>query len=161
MEEPEAVRYAGFWVRFWATVIDVVLISAVILPLLVWAYGLQNLAILDRDALLDPNQLEKVLRQVERVLHGPMGIMIQYVLPTVALIVFWKYKSATPGKMVFSMKIVDARSGGGLSFGQCVGRYFAYIVSMLPFGLGFLWIAFDKRKQAWHDKLAGTVVVRK
>jgi uncharacterized RDD family membrane protein YckC len=41
-----------------------------------------------------------------------------------------------------------------------VGRYFAYFVSTIPFCLGFLWVAFDKRKQGWHDKLAHTVVVR-
>ena len=45
---------------------------------------------------------------VESVIRGPMDLLISYVLPTVAVIVFWKYKSATPGKMVFSAKIVDA-----------------------------------------------------
>ena len=89
-----------------------------------------------------------------------MDFLIQCVLPAVAAIVFWKYKSATPGKMVLSLKIVDAQTGGGLSLGKCVVRYFAYLVSMLSLGLGFLWIAFDKRKQSWHNKLAGTVVIR-
>jgi uncharacterized RDD family membrane protein YckC len=44
--------------------------------------------------------------------------------------------------------------------GQSVGRYFAYLVSIIPLCLGFAWIAFDARKQGWHDKLAGSVVVR-
>ena len=44
---------------------------------------------------------------------------------------------------------------------QLIGRYFAYIVSMLPLCFGFFWVAFDKRKQGWHDKLAGTVVIKK
>jgi len=46
------------------------------------------------------------------------------------------------------------------SLGQAIGRYLAYFVSALVLGLGFIWIAFDTRKQGWHDKLAGTVVVR-
>jgi len=41
-----------------------------------------------------------------------------------------------------------------------IGRYFGYYVSGLILALGFIWIAFDKRKQGWHDKLAGTLVIR-
>ncbi len=41
-----------------------------------------------------------------------------------------------------------------------MGRYLGYFASTIPLCLGFLWIAFDKRKQGWHDKLAGTVVIR-
>ncbi len=38
-------------------------------------------------------------------------------------------------------------------------RYLAYFVSLVPLGLGYLWVALDKRKQGWHDKIAGTVVI--
>jgi uncharacterized RDD family membrane protein YckC len=79
---------------------------------------------------------------------------------SLAVLAFWYYKQATPGKIVFESRIVDAKTGGKMSAGQIVGRYFAYIVSALPLGLGFFWIAFDAKKQGWHDKLAGTVVVR-
>jgi len=41
-----------------------------------------------------------------------------------------------------------------------IGRYFGYFLASIPLGLGLLWVAFDKRKQGWHDKLAGTVVIR-
>ena len=78
----------------------------------------------------------------------------------VLVILFWAKKQATPGKMAVSAKIVDAKTGGKPSTKQCVGRYFAYILSFIPFGLGFLWVAFDPKKQSWHDKLAGTVVVK-
>jgi uncharacterized RDD family membrane protein YckC len=143
METTESPRYAGFWIRLWATAIDVVLLMVVVEPLLLWIYGLDY---------LDPKSAE--------VVRGPMDFLISYVLPTAAVFVFWRYKSATPGKMLISAKIVDAGTGGQPSFGQLVIRYFAYLVSMIPLGLGFVWIAFDRRKQAWHDKLAGTVVVR-
>jgi uncharacterized RDD family membrane protein YckC len=142
MNGNEGPRYAGFWIRLVAFAIDTVLLMAVTLPLLLWVYGLQY---------LDP-QGPKI--------HGPMELLISYVLPAVAAIVFWKYKSATPGKMIVSARIVDAKTGGRLSNAQCLIRYFAYLVSLLPVGLGFLWIAVDRRKQAWHDKLAGTLVVR-
>jgi uncharacterized RDD family membrane protein YckC len=49
---------------------------------------------------------------------------------------------------------------GPLSWGQCIGRYFAYFLSFLGLCLGFMWVGWDERKQGWHDKLAGTLVVR-
>ena len=57
-------------------------------------------------------------------------------------------------------RIVDAKTGDKPSTGQLIGRYFAYYVSVIPLFLGMVWVAFDPRKQGWHDKLAGTVVVR-
>lgn len=73
---------------------------------------------------------------------------------------FWVYRQATPGKMVISARIVDARTGGKPGTGQLIGRYLGYYVSIIPLLLGLVWVAFDARKQGWHDKLAGTVVVR-
>lgn len=42
---------------------------------------------------------------------------------------------------------------------QAAIRYFAYLVSILPLGLGFLWIIWDKRRQGFHDLIARTVVL--
>lgn len=58
------------------------------------------------------------------------------------------------------LRVVDAETGKTLSVGQAVARYLCYIISMLPLCLGFIWVAFDRRKQGWHDKIAQTVVVR-
>jgi uncharacterized RDD family membrane protein YckC len=66
---------------------------------------------------------------------------------------------ATPGKMLMDVEIVSAKTLQRPGPGQLVIRYLGYIVSSLPLGLGFLWILFDKRKQGWHDKLAGTRVI--
>ena len=143
MENPQSVRYAGFWIRTWATLVDVLLLMAISLPLLLWIYGLEY---------FDPESAGGI--------RGPMDFLISYVLPTVAVFIFWRYKSATPGKMIIHARIADASTGGQPSFGQFLIRYVAYLVSMIPLGLGFIWIAFDQRKQAWHDKLAGTVVIR-
>ena len=59
-----------------------------------------------------------------------------------------------------SAQIVDAASGGKPSTRQLVVRYLGYYVSIIPLFMGLFWVAFDRRKQGWHDKLAGTVVVR-
>ena len=71
----------------------------------------------------------------------------------------WHRYGATPGKIAFSARIVDARSGGRPGLGRLAIRYFAYIISAAPAFLGFAWIAIDRRKQAWHDKIAGTRVI--
>ena len=81
-------------------------------------------------------------------------------MPAVGVILFWLYKQATPGKMAVAARVVDARTGNPISVGQAVGRYLAYFVATLPLFLGLIWVAFDPRKQGWHDKLAGTVVIR-
>ena len=92
---------------------------------------------------------------------GPMDFLISWILPIFVVVLFWMYRQATPGKMVIRARIVDAKTGEKPTTGQYIVRYFAYFPSYLLLGLGILWVAFDKRKQGWHDKLAGTVVVRK
>jgi uncharacterized RDD family membrane protein YckC len=91
---------------------------------------------------------------------GPADFLISWILPSIAVIVFWVFRQATPGKMVVRARILDATTGEPPTTAQFVGRYVAYFVSMIPLCLGYLWVAFDGRKQGWHDKLAGTVVVR-
>ena len=63
--------------------------------------------------------------------------------------------------MIIRSKIVNAKTGKKPSLLQFTLRYLAYFVSYFIFFIGFFWIAFDKKKQGWHDLLAGTVVVRK
>jgi uncharacterized RDD family membrane protein YckC len=139
--QDEQLAYAGFWVRVGASLIDVLLILLIVGPIVYAIYGPQYL---ESDALI----------------HGPMDFLLTWVVPAIAVILFWIYKGATPGKMAVHARIVDARTGGHPSNGQLIGRYFAYYVSLLGLGLGYLWVAWDQRKQGWHDKLAGTVVVR-
>jgi len=142
MENGDNLVYAGFWIRVWASIIDTILLGFVTIPILLSIYGTKYF-------------------ESESVIQGPADFLLSTVLPVIAVIVFWIYKSATPGKMAVSVKIVDATTGENPSTAQCIGRYFAYFISALPLGLGMIWVAFDKRKQGWHDKLAGTVVVRK
>ena len=142
--QQQEMQYAGFWIRTGAAIIDSILIVLIIVPLLIAIYGW---------AYFDGNH--------SGLIAGPADFLISWVLPPLAVIAFWIVKQATPGKMAVSTRIVDAASGEAASAGQLVGRYLAYYVSLLPLGLGILWVAFDKKKQGWHDKLAGTVVVRR
>lgn len=71
-------------------------------------------------------------------------------------IIFWIYYSATPGKMIMHMKIVDAETLGKASKWQLVKRFCGYI--SILFGVWF--IVFSKQRQALHDKIAGTTVIK-
>ena len=139
-------KYAGFWIRCVAWLIDSLLVLIVTVPILLSIYGVDYYA-----GALDPDA---------PMFHGLADFVVSIVLPAVAVILFWILKQATPGKMAISARVVDARTGANPSAAQCIGRYFAYIPSALVLGIGFLWVAFDSRKQGWHDKLADTVVVR-
>ena len=71
-------------------------------------------------------------------------------------------KGTTPGKMVMGLQVVDQRTGGIPGFGTMfVREVFGRLLSGLIFSLGYLWALFDKNAQTWHDKLAGTVVIKK
>lgn len=74
-------------------------------------------------------------------------------------IVMWTRFLGTPGKLILGCHVVDAKTRKAMTPGQAVLRYVSYIVSTIPLGLGFLWIAWDKKKQGFHDKIAGTVVI--
>lgn len=100
----DQVQYAGFWRRAGAAIIDTVLLVLVTAPVLVAVYGRDYYA-------------------SEDLIKGWTDFLISWVFPAVAVVTFWVYKSATPGKMVVGAKIVDAKSLGKPTTGQLIGRY--------------------------------------
>ena len=137
----EDLEYVGFWPRVGAALIDTLLLLFITVPLVTMIYGRHYWTSADW-------------------VQGPADFLINWFLPAVAVVLFWIYRQATPGKMAIGARIVDARTGARPGTGQLVGRYLAYDVSIIPLMAGIVWVAFDPRKQGWHDKLAGTVVVR-
>ncbi len=144
--EPQSLIYVGFWARTVATIVDSLLMVAVIVPLMMGLYG---------DEAYDMMGFEG-----GSATGSLVDILVSYILPAIAVLLFWFYKSATPGKILVHAKIVDEHTGGKPSLGQFIVRYIGYYLSSIVFMLGFIWIAFDRRKQGWHDKIAKTLVVR-
>lgn len=134
----QSYAYMGFWMRVVAMIIDSVVQFLMLLPV----------------GLLLGHLIESE-QAVELT-----GNIIELIAGVIFVLVFWSFKSATPGKMVLGMRIVDAKTLRKPTFGQFVTRYIGYIPSTLALGLGFLWVAWDPRKQGWHDKMANTLVVR-
>jgi uncharacterized RDD family membrane protein YckC len=143
MQDANELEYVGFWTRFLAFIVDSILFSILLAPFtpdIVITGG-------------PPYDLHSI-----GVAYA--GQSSSVLLLAVVTIVFWKFRSATPGKMLIGARIVDARTGGAPSLSQDTIRYLGYFLSVLGLCLGFVWIGIDPRKQGWHDKLAGTVVVR-
>jgi len=73
--------------------------------------------------------------------------------------VMWKLRGATLGGIIFDLQVVRL-DGRPMDWETAIVRALGCFLSLVIAGLGFIWIAFDASKQAWHDKIAGTVVVR-
>ena len=93
--------------------------------------------------------------------EGLAALVVNWVPLGAALIAFWKFKGATPGKMAVSAVVVDAQTHAPVDFWQALTRYVGYFVATVPLFAGLAWVAFDARKQGWHDKMARTVVIHR
>ena len=88
-----------------------------------------------------------------------IGLILAIVWSIGYIIVFWSVKGQTPGKMIMGIKIIST-DGSPIGVGKAILRLIGYAISGIVFYLGFLWIIWDKDKQGWHDKIAGTYVVK-
>ena len=126
-------HYAGFWRRAGAMLLDSTIFTVLI--------GL----------LLGPAYAEAEATSFEGMLSNALWLVVTVVL--------WVKFLGTPGKLLLDCQVVDADSFAPLTLRQAVLRYLGYLASLLPLGLGFLWVAWDRRKQGFHDKIANTVVL--
>lgn len=134
-------QYAGFWIRFCATLIDL-LVFLILAGVPLWLiYGASYWS-------------------SDTMFNGPWDFIISTVFPMVATVWLWNRFGATPGKMALKLKVLDAHTGENLSVARSIARYFAYLVSTFPLALGYVWVGIDKRKRGFHDLLVGSVVVR-
>ena len=130
-------HYAGFWIRLVAMLIDGVILGIV-------------------GNLLTGGAVTTVQDGVVSMNYSGW----QTLIPIVYTIGFWIWLSATPGKYVLGLKIVE-ENGNKLNVKDAIIRYLGYIVSGIAIGIGFFWIGFDKKKQGWHDKIAKTYVIHR
>jgi len=127
------VQYAGFWRRTGAMMIDSLLLGAVI------------------SIIFGPVYINSAFWTFEGILKSVLTLVITVIL--------WVKFVGTPGKLLMGCQVVDADTLAPITTKQAIIRYLGYYVSILCLMLGFLWIAWDKRKQGFHDKMANTVVI--
>ena len=132
---PEQPRYAGFWIRLLAYIIDAVILGAISFPLI---QVLGSMGIGDHST-------------------NVLSIAISWMYFAVFESSTWM---GSPGKKALGLIVTDEQ-GQQLSVGRATRRYFAKILSALLLGIGFFMIAFTARKQGLHDKIFHTLVVKK
>ncbi len=151
-KESYTVDYAGFWLRLLALGIDGAILGALAwlfngLWPLAWGFGWMGTAVGASAASGDAG-----------VVYWAFGLMIPFLMITAYFIGFWRWRGQTPGKLALGITIVRF-NGDSLSWGGAIMRFLGYIISAVPVPIGFIWIAFDSRRQGLHDKLAETYVI--
>ncbi|NIR28012.1 MAG: RDD family protein [Gammaproteobacteria bacterium] len=141
----ESVSLAGAWRRIGCALIDC---TSLMLGLLVLSYALFAVGIL-----ASPRDLFALLA------GGPAALGALLAVLALAGIACWTWMRGTPGQLLMGCQVVDAHSGRRLSVSCAALRCGGFALALLPAGLGVLWIAWDRRHQGWHDKIAGSLVV--
>jgi uncharacterized RDD family membrane protein YckC len=149
-------RYGGFWRRFFAFLIDGVIlyfVSLILFLIGVLALGLKG------------EMMGRILSSLgDRAngigLFGLLYIAASLLAGMIYFTGFHGMAGRTPGKMLLGLRVIQA-SGDPITPGIAFLRWVGYLISGPLFCLGFLWVAFDGRKQGWHDKIAATLVIRR
>ena len=147
------IVYAGFWARLCAALVDLLLVSIIAGTINGWIFP-------GSESYWNWICNEYGDCHVEFSGREDTSLLLFLVVLTLFKLSFWIWRSATPGKMMLRLVIVDSRTGETPAMRQFVGRYFSYFLSAIPLLLGFFWIGFDQRKRGFHDKLSHTSVVR-
>jgi uncharacterized RDD family membrane protein YckC len=165
MQPPSHLVYAGFWLRFVAYLIDSLIVLGVTL---IVAFAIAMVFIMLGGAL---GMVLKPTDSANSSEVNPVALLlvvfIEALIGGVEIVLFWLYfaklesgpKQATLGKRLLGLRVTDF-AGERISFGRATGRTFAKFVSALPLEIGFMMAGWTERKQALHDMIAGTLVVR-
>ena len=147
-------KYAGFWRRLGAYTVDGIIIFFTFIVLSIIA----SLAFFSGAISGNSKDIIADLSNPQSLSSVKILIWIFFTSLYIAYFTYFHGTTGrTPGKMFFGLQVVSA-DGTPISFGIAFLRAVGYLVSGI-FYLGFIWAAFDKRKQGWHDKIAGTVVI--
>lgn len=159
-------QYASFYARMGAFLVDFVVLmlplTVVLMPFYAVIWGAPNFSQQQLDVMVQSQGQEilPMLLDQERLSRMFKEYVIFGFACGVVWLGFWYHFSATPGKLLFRIRIVDEETGRPPSWKQYITRYLGFLPSGGLLGLGFFWLQWNKRAKAWHDMMAGTVVVK-
>jgi len=156
--------YAGFWRRFVAYLIDGIILSIAFWVLYAIATGVFGFSLISTMVKLQSGGISD--DQATTAIVGGLLGFYAFSLP-VSIVLKWLYftlmessaNQATLGKMALSLKVTDLE-GRRIGFGKATGRFFAAFFSVLTIFIGYLMAGLTPKKQALHDMMAGTLVLR-
>lgn len=154
------VRYAGFFVRFIASILDTLIIA---LPIGIVVYFLSDGNWFDFSDYFHALQLAQQgdINALNSLPQTTFSWELVFEIAVLAVtVIFWRrWRGATPGKKMVGITIVDAYTFQEITNQQAIARSLGYIPSTLLLGFGFLMIAIRPDKRALHDIIAGTAVI--
>jgi len=149
-----AVQYGGFWIRALAFLIDIIVVQIVVFPVSLIIMTLAGItgAIggADRNVLFGGAWM--AVFAIRAIFGGAVNWIYEAALES-------SPRQATLGKMALGLKVTDLY-GNRISFARATGRHFAKYLSGFIFMVGYIMAGFTERKQALHDMVAGTLVMR-
>jgi uncharacterized RDD family membrane protein YckC len=152
------VSYAGFWKRFFAYIIDAMIMGIVCLIIFLPFIFIMGISFMTEPNFEDEDaQVGLVFALISTY---AMAIFLAFIAQWLYFALMESKKGATLGKMALGIKVTDM-NGNMISFGKATGRYFGKILSGLIMYIGYIMAGFTQQKQALHDILAGTLVVNK
>lgn len=154
------LRPAGFGLRLAAMLIDNLVLGILLSPIFMMLFGRKTLSAEEMQALEGMSVQQLSPEQALMALFDPKEMMIQQAIVLAITVFFWVKFAGTPGKRLLGLRVVDAQTGAHLTPMQSTLRYLGYFVSAMPMCFGFFWVLWDEKNQAWHDKIAGTLVVQ-
>jgi uncharacterized RDD family membrane protein YckC len=143
----EGVVYAGFWRRVVAMVLDMIISSLAALIVVVPLAFILGVSIAGTTMAPHAKGLGQILGNV-------VSIALSWLYFTLMESSAWQ---ATLGKRMLRIKVTD-ENGARIGFGRANGRYWSKILSTLLLCIGYIMVAFTKKKQGLHDKIAKTLV---
>jgi len=148
-------RYAGFWIRFVARLIDGVLLFIVSLII-----SIPFAAVMGGAAMITPSNDPATALAALPAIMAMLGIrtLINIVIAVAYEGYFVSTRGGTLGKLALGLKIIKA-DGSGVSVGLAVGRYFAQMLSSLILFIGYIMAGFDPEKRSLHDRICDTRVI--
>lgn len=156
-QAPPAVQttYAGFWIRLVARVVDgfIVGIPLSIILIVVLAIG----------GVVGSNTSDQNAQNAAGGIFAG-GFILFYLLALFAFVgyqvYFWGTSGSTIAMRLFHLKVVDANTGAPIGITRAIVRWVMTLVNSWACYIGWIWVAFDARKQGWHDKVANSVVLQ-
>lgn len=151
------IAYAGFWIRVLAVVADEIILGV---PLVIIFLTTQGPAI---NSYNDCVQAGGLVTVCNSAYLGSIAIfeLLALAASCAYSVLLWSKLGGTLGQRMLGLRVVDAATGTNIGIGRAIGRFIGFVISGAVLDIGFIWAAFDPRKQGWHDKMASTFVVRK
>jgi uncharacterized RDD family membrane protein YckC len=140
----ETIPVIGFGRRLIATLIDAILLGFFSF-LVAFVIGFVGIFV-------------QMFNPYEPLPLAPLIIICSIILSVIYYVGYWSKSGQTLGNTLLGIKVVS-KDGSNLTGGNAFLRYIGYIISGIVLSIGFIWVAFDRKRQGWHDKIAGTYVI--